>query len=138
MRWLTLIEQALQRGGPRFYQKPAITRDGVVHHRELMCRIFDTKEEVLSAEYMPLVQQFGLAEKYDTQQITRMLPLLTLWPEETLALQVTVESLIGPPFQRWLRNTLMQYENRFDNALFLNLQRRMCVNTWTVYRPLFV
>src|SRR5690606_1836596 len=74
VRWRTLIEQALQRGGPRFYQKPAVTRDGRVHHREIMCRIFDGKEEVLSAEYKPLVQQFGLAEQYDTQQVSRVLP----------------------------------------------------------------
>ncbi|MDI8954267.1 transglycosylase domain-containing protein, partial [Salmonella enterica subsp. enterica serovar Anatum] len=42
-------------GGPRLYQKPAVTREGRVHHRELMCRIYDGKEEVSSAEYMPMV-----------------------------------------------------------------------------------
>ncbi|WP_369834859.1 diguanylate cyclase domain-containing protein [Cronobacter sakazakii] len=100
VRWRTLIENALQRGGPRFYQKPAVLRDGYVHHRELMCRIFDGEEEVLAAEYMPMVQQFGLAEQYDRQLITRVLPFLRFWPDETLALPVTVESLIRPPFQR--------------------------------------
>ncbi|STF41827.1 putative signal transduction protein [Escherichia coli] len=60
VRWRTLIEQMLSRGGPRLYQKPAVTREGQVHHRELMCRIFDGNEEVSSAEYMPMVLQFGL------------------------------------------------------------------------------
>ncbi len=41
------------------YLKTA-TREGQVHHRELMCRIFDGNEEVSSAEYMPMVLQFGL------------------------------------------------------------------------------
>ena len=63
--WRTLIEQMLSRGGPRLYQKPAVTRDGRVHHRELMSRLYDGKEAVSAAEYMPMVQQFGLAEEYD-------------------------------------------------------------------------
>ena len=104
-------------------------KNGFVHHRELMCRIFDGTEEVISAEYLPMVLQFGLSEEYDRQQITRLIPFLSFWPEENLALQVTVESLIRPRFQRWLRDTLMQCENRNANALFLNLLRRMWVNT---------
>lgn len=110
VRWRTLIEQMLSRGGPRIYQKPAVMKNGIVHHRELMCRIFDGTEEVISAEYLPMVLQFGLSEEYDRQQITRLMPFLSFWPEENLALQVTVESLIRPRFQRWLRDTLMQCE----------------------------
>ncbi|HFZ8996180.1 TPA: RNase E specificity factor CsrD [Citrobacter freundii] len=110
VRWRTLIEQMLQRGGPRIYQKPAVTREGQVHHRELMCRIFDGSEEVLYAEYMPMVLQFGLAEEHDRLLISRLMPLLRYWPQETLAIQVSVESLIRPRFQRWLRDTLMQCE----------------------------
>ncbi|MEB6577256.1 RNase E specificity factor CsrD [Enterobacter quasiroggenkampii] len=110
VRWRTLIEQMLSRGGPRIYQKPAVMKNGNVHHRELMCRIFDGTEEVISAEYLPMVLQFGLSEEYDRQQITRLIPFLSFWPEESLALQVTVESLIRPRFQRWLRDTLMQCE----------------------------
>ncbi|MEI9651783.1 RNase E specificity factor CsrD [Enterobacter ludwigii] len=110
VRWRTLIEQMLSRGGPRIYQKPAVMKNGIVHHRELLCRIFDGTEEVISAEYLPMVLQFGLSEEYDRQQITRLMPFLSFWPEENLALQVTVESLIRPRFQRWLRDTLMQCE----------------------------
>ena len=121
VRWRTLVEQMLSRGGPRLYQKPAVTLDGHVHHRELMCRFFDGNEEVLSAEYMPMVLQFGLAEEYDRLQITRLLPFLTFWPEETLALQVTVESLIRPRFQRWLRDTLMQCEKSQRQRIIFEL-----------------
>ncbi|ROP58004.1 RNase E specificity factor CsrD [Enterobacter sp. BIGb0383] len=121
VRWRTLVEQMLSRGGPRLYQKPAVTLDGHVHHRELMCRFFDGNEEVLSAEYMPMVLQFGLAEEYDRLQITRLLPFLTFWPEETLALQVTVESLIRPRFQRWLRDTLMQCEKSHRQRIIFEL-----------------
>jgi RNase E specificity factor CsrD len=121
VKWRTLIEQALQRGGPRFYQKPAVMRDGYTHHREILCRIFDGEQEVLSAEYMPMVKQFGLSEQYDRQVLTRTLPLLRFWPEETLAVQVTVDALIRVPFQRWLRDTLMQCEKSLRKRIIFEL-----------------
>lgn len=121
VRWRTLIEQMLSRGGPRIYQKPAVLRNGQVHHRELMCRIFDGTEEVISAEYLPMVLQFGLSEEYDRQQITRLIPFLSFWPEENLALQVTVESLIRPRFQRWLRDVLMQCEKSQRKRIIFEL-----------------
>lgn len=121
VRWRTLIEQMLSRGGPRLYQKPAVTREGRVHHRELMCRIFDGNEEVSSAEYMPMVLQFGLSEEYDRLLISRLIPLLRYWPEENLAIQVTVESLIRPRFQRWLRDTLMQCEKSQRRRIIIEL-----------------
>ncbi|ANG94415.1 RNase E specificity factor CsrD [Enterobacteriaceae bacterium 155047] len=121
VRWRTLIEQMLSRGGPRIYQKPAVLRNGVVHHRELMCRIFDGKEEVVLAEFLPMVLQFGLSEEYDRQQITRLIPFLSFWPEENLALQVTVESLIRPRFQRWLRDALMQCEKSQRKRIIFEL-----------------
>lgn len=121
VRWRTLIEQMLTRGGPRIYQKPAVTREGRVHHRELMCRIFDGEEEVIAAEYMPMVLQFGLSEEYDRLQIGRLIPLLGYWPQESLAMQVTVESLIRPRFQRWLRDTLMQCEKSYRKRIIIEL-----------------
>ncbi|MCT4705488.1 RNase E specificity factor CsrD [Enterobacteriaceae bacterium H11S18] len=121
VKWRTLIEQSLQRGGPRFYHKPAVTRSGNVHHREIMCRIFDGNEEVLSAEYMPMVKQFGLFEQYDRKIITRTLPLVGFWPEETLAIQITVDALIRVPFQRWLRDTLMQCEKSLRSRIIFEL-----------------
>lgn len=121
VRWRTLIEQMLSRGGPRFYQKPAVTRDGRVHHRELMCRIFDGDQEVVPAEYMPMVLQFGLAEEYDRQQVARLIPFLRFWPEESLALPLTVEALIRPQFQRWLRDTLMQCEKSQRKRIIFEL-----------------
>lgn len=121
VRWRTLIEQMLSRGGPRIYQKPAVLRNGQVHHRELMCRLFDGTEEVISAEYIPMVLQFGLSEEYDRQQISRLIPFLSFWPEENLALQVTVESLIRPRFQRWLRDVLMQCEKSQRKRIIFEL-----------------
>lgn len=38
-----------------------------------MSRMYDGKEEVIAAEYMPMVLQFGLAEEYDRLQVTRLL-----------------------------------------------------------------
>lgn len=121
VRWRTLLDQALQRGGPRLYQKPAIAINGRVHHREIMCRIFDGEQEVPAAEYMPMVQQFGLAESYDRQSITRLLPLLKFWPEESLAIQITVDALLLKPFQRWLRDILMQSEKSLRKRILFEL-----------------
>ena len=45
-----------------------------------------------------MVLQFGLSEEYDRLLISRLIPLLRYWPEENLAIQVTVESLIRPAF----------------------------------------
>lgn len=121
VRWRTLIEQMLRRGGPRLYQKPAVTLNGRVHHRELICRIYDGTEEVIAAEYLPMVLEFGLGEEYDRLQITRLLPFLSFWPQENLAIQVTVESLIRPRFQRWLRDVLMQCEKSHRRRIIFEL-----------------
>ncbi len=48
-------------------------------------------------------------------------PLLRYWPEENLAIQVTVESLIRPRFQRWLRDTLMQCEKSQRKRIIIEL-----------------
>ncbi|HEI8867143.1 TPA: RNase E specificity factor CsrD [Serratia odorifera] len=121
VKWRTLLEQVLARGGPRLYQKPAIDVDGEVHHREIMSRIYDGTQELLPAEYMPLVQQFGLAESYDRQLMGRIIPLLRLWPEETLAFPLCVDSLLQRPFQRWLRDTLLQCEKTHRRRILIEL-----------------
>jgi RNase E specificity factor CsrD len=108
VKWRTLLEQTLVGGGPRLYQKPVITVDGKIHHREVISRIYDGEKELLAAEFMPLVQLLGLAERYDRQKIDRIIPLLALWPGETLAFSLCVHSLLHRPFQRWLRDTLLQ------------------------------
>ncbi|CAK9883655.1 MAG: RNase E specificity factor CsrD [Candidatus Erwinia impunctatus] len=59
VKWRTLLENTLERGGPRLYQKPAVSRNGWVHHREIMPRIYDGEKELLSAEYLPLVHSRG-------------------------------------------------------------------------------
>ncbi len=108
VKWRTLLEQTLHRGGPRLYQKPAMTHEGKIHHREMRPRIWDGDKELLAAEFMPLVQQLGLAEAYDRQMITRIVALLDMWPEETLALPVTIDALLHRPFLNWLRDVLLQ------------------------------
>lgn len=87
-----------------------MTVAGEVHHREIMSRIYDGTQELLPSEYMPLVQQLGLAESYDRQQVSRIIPLLAQWPEETLAFPLCVDSILQRSFQRWLRDTLLQCE----------------------------
>ncbi|MFC0141025.1 RNase E specificity factor CsrD [Erwinia mallotivora] len=121
VKWRTLLENTLQRGGPRLYQKPAVTSEGDVHHREMMPRIFDGEKEVSSAEYLPFVQQLGMAEGYDRQLVSRILALLPLWPGETLAIPLTPDSLLQRPFQCWLRDMLLQYTKSQRNCILFEL-----------------
>ena len=108
VRWRTLLENTLNRGGPRLYQKPAVLLDGKVHHREMLARVFDGDKEVVAAEFMPLVLQLGLTDSWDRQLATRIAALTEVWPDETLALPVNIDSLLQRPFQRWLQKLLLQ------------------------------
>lgn len=121
VRWRTLLEQTLNRGGPRLYQKPAMTHHGELHHREMLPRIYDGEKEVLAAEYLPMVQQMGLAESYDRQMVSRILALSDIWPQETLALPVTLDSLLQRSFQRWLSETLLQCTKSQRNRILFEL-----------------
>ncbi|WP_272725808.1 EAL domain-containing protein, partial [Escherichia coli] len=58
---------------------------------------------------------------YDRLQLSRLIPLLRSWPGENLAIQVTVESLIRPRFQRWLRDTLMRCEQSQRRRMIIEL-----------------
>ncbi|ADO10981.1 Uncharacterized signaling protein [Pantoea vagans C9-1] len=108
MRWRTLLENTLSRGGPRLYHKPTVNTEGKVQHRVMLTRIFDGDKEVLAAEYMPLVQQLGMADGWDRQLVTRIAALSELWPEETLVMPVTITSLLQRSFVLWLQNMLLQ------------------------------
>ncbi|MGK3144480.1 RNase E specificity factor CsrD [Pantoea sp. C2G6] len=108
VRWRTLLENTLSRGGPRLYQKPTVNIDGKVQHRVMLTRIFDGDKEVLAAEYMPLVQQLGMADSWDRQLLTRIAALSELWPEETLVIPVTINSLLQRSFVLWLQRMLLQ------------------------------
>lgn len=108
VRWRTLLENTLSRGGPRLYHKPAVNIEGKVQHRLMLTRIFDGDKEVLAAEYMPLVQQLGMADAWDRQLMTRIAALSELWPEETLVIPLTMSSLLQRPFVLWLQNMLLQ------------------------------
>jgi len=108
VRWRTLLENTLSRGGPRLYHKPTVNIEGKVQHRVMLTRIFDGDKEVLAAEYMPLVQQLGMADAWDRQLMTRIAALSELWPEETLVIPLTMSSLLQRPFVLWLQNMLLQ------------------------------
>ncbi|RLM27533.1 RNase E specificity factor CsrD [Brenneria alni] len=121
VKWRTLLEQTLARGGPRLYQKPAVTRDDVVHHREMMSRIYDGTQELLAAEYMPLVQQLGLTASYDRQLVSRIIALTVSWPGETLAMPVSVDSLLQKTFLCWLQETLLQCPKKQRECILFEL-----------------
>lgn len=109
VRWRTLLNQVLENGqGLRFYEKPAITIGGKLHHREIVSRIYDGKQELLFAEFIPWLHQLRLTEQYDRKVIASLLPLLKRWPNESIAFSITVESLMEPQFFEWLTGVLRE------------------------------
>jgi RNase E specificity factor CsrD len=121
VRWRTLLEETLARGGPRLYQKPAMYKAGVLDHREVQRRIFDGTRELLAAEFIPLVTQFGMAQSFDRRMVSQIIPLLAQWPDETLAFHLTVDSLLQRSFVRWLRDVLLQREKKQRNRILIEL-----------------
>lgn len=121
VKWRSILEKSLSHGGPELYQKPAITVEGQLHHREIMTRIFDEGQVLLPAEFLPLVEQFGLAERFDRQVLSKVFPLLSLWPTETLAVAVSVDALLRHSFLIWLRDELMQLEKSQRQRILFEL-----------------
>ncbi|MGC6388523.1 RNase E specificity factor CsrD [Ewingella sp. S1.OA.A_B6] len=121
VKWRTLLENTLARGGPRLYQKPAYLTEGPLDHREVQRRIFDGEQELLAAEFIPLVVQFGMSQSYDRQMLSQIIPLLTHWADETLAFHLTVDSLLQRSFIRWLRDTLLQCEKKQRKRILIEL-----------------
>jgi len=121
VKWRTLLENTLARGGPRLYQKPAMDKAGQLDHREVQRRIFDGEQELLAAEFMPLVVQFGMSQSYDRRMLSQIIPLLNRWPDETLAFHLTVDSLLQRSFVRWLRDTLLQCEKKQRRRMLIEL-----------------
>ncbi|WAT00324.1 RNase E specificity factor CsrD [Rouxiella chamberiensis] len=130
VRWRTLLEDTLARGGPRLYQKPAMNRSGVLDHREVQRRIFDGTRELLAAEFIPLVTQFGMSQSFDRRMISQIIPLLAHWPDEMLAFHLTVDSLLQRSFVRWLRDVLLQCEKTQRNRILIELaEADLCQHT---------
>jgi len=130
VKWRTLLENTLARGGPRLYQKPAFTKEKTLDHREVQRRIFDGEQELLAAEFIPLVLQFGMSQSYDRQMLSQIIPLLSRWPDETLAFHLTVDSLLQRSFVRWLRDTLLQCEKKQRFRILIELaEADLCQHT---------
>lgn len=121
VRWRTLLEQVLARGGPDLYYKPAIMVNGDISHREILMRIHDNGDELQPSEFMPLIQQFGLSERFDRLVLMKTFPLLERWSKDTIAVSVTVDSLIKHSFQLWLRDQLLEKEKSYRKRILFEL-----------------
>ncbi|NDL63496.1 RNase E specificity factor CsrD [Acerihabitans arboris] len=108
VKWRTLLEQALARGGPQLFTREVYRRDGRVDHHVVINRIPEGGQALGAAEFMPMLRRLGLMAQYDRQQLTRILPLLPRMPDRVLAITLSVDSLLQRDFRLWLRNTLMQ------------------------------
>lgn len=98
-----------------------MTVAGAVHHHYILPFIYDGNQPIPSAEFMPLVQQLGLAERFDRQMVSQIIPLLRRLPGQRLAFPLTVDSLLQRSFQRWLRDTLLQSERSVRQRILIEL-----------------
>ncbi|XBS69412.1 EAL domain-containing protein [Acerihabitans sp. KWT182] len=90
-------------------------------------RIIEGGQTVAEAEFLPMLHQMGLIERYDRQQLARVIPLLDRLPERALALTVSIDSLLRRGFLVWLRNTLMQCEkSRRRQIMFELVEADLC------------
>lgn len=108
VKWRTLLEQTLACGGPRLFTREVYRRDGRLDHHVVINRIHEDGQALAAAEFMPMLRRLGLIERYDRQQLTRIIPLLAQLPDRVLAIALSVDSLLQRDFRLWLRNTLMQ------------------------------
>ncbi|WP_413739761.1 RNase E specificity factor CsrD [Sodalis sp. RH14] len=121
VKWRTLLEQTLARGGPELFTRAAYRRDGRLDHHVVINRIPEGGQALAAAEFMPMLRRLGLMERYDRQQLTRILPLLAQLPERVLAITLSVDSLLQRDFRLWLRNTLMQCEKTQRRQIMFEL-----------------
>ncbi|AKJ43952.1 RNase E specificity factor CsrD [Pragia fontium] len=121
VRWRTLLEKMLSQGGPDLYYKPAVMVNGDLNHREILIRIHDGNDVLQPSEFMPLVQQFGLSERFDRLVLSKTLPLLDRWPTDTIAVSVTVDSLLKHSFQIWLRDQLLEKAKSYRKRIIFEL-----------------
>ena len=120
MREIVRVHHAYDSDRFLVYASPAVaeTLKGEESHALAEVEIFVGKQVKVQIE--PLYNHCLLYTS-DRLQVTRLLPFLGFWPEENLALQLSVESLIRPRFQRWLRDALMQCEKSQRQRIIFEL-----------------
>ncbi|MGL9722805.1 RNase E specificity factor CsrD [Sodalis sp. (in: enterobacteria)] len=108
VKWRTLLENTLTGGGPQLLIRPAFGRDGALDHYIVINRIQDGADTLTAAEFLPVMRQLGLAQRYERQQLLRLIPLLSQLPGVVLSIAISVDSLLQRDFRHWSRDTLMQ------------------------------
>ncbi|WP_413736820.1 RNase E specificity factor CsrD [Sodalis sp. RH21] len=121
VKWRTLLEQTLAQGGPLLFARGAYSRDGRLDHYVIINRIQEGGQTLAAAEFLPVMRQLGLLERFDRQQLTRIIPLLAKLPGQVLSIGLSVESLLRRDFLPWLRNTLMQCEKTQRRQIMFEL-----------------
>ncbi|MGL4270432.1 MAG: RNase E specificity factor CsrD [Plesiomonas sp.] len=123
VRWRTLLENALNKKELYPFTQAILSRDGVTEQVEMFIRIKDEQGNWLrSVEFMPMVKQLGLAERFDREIMLMAIRLLEKIPgHEGIAVNLTVDALLRKSFQYWLRDLLMQQPRNVRQRLFLEL-----------------
>ena len=127
VKWRTLLERTLSEDGPRLFAREAYTREGRLDHLVMINRITEGGQTVTAAEFLPMLRQLGLIERYDRQQLSRIIPLLAQLPDHVLAFSISIDSLLRRGFLVWLRNMLMQCEkSRRQQIMFELVEADLC------------
>ncbi|TCV96587.1 RNase E specificity factor CsrD [Biostraticola tofi] len=120
VKWRTLLEHTLNTGGPQHFIRESFKQDGSVDHHVVVNRIIDGAHQLTAAEFLPVMQQLGLAARYEQQLLTRIVSQLGQLPGK-MAVAISVHSLLQRQFQLWLRNLLMQCEKMQRKQIMFEL-----------------
>lgn len=122
VRWSTLLNRVLEQNELiYFYEEPAILTNGRLYHRNIVARIYDGKQELLTPEFLPWLQRFNMSETFDKIIITRLFPLLRHWQHEMISFQICVSSLVNATFFNWLCDELQEKGKTQCNRIIFEL-----------------
>ncbi|MDV2856517.1 EAL domain-containing protein [Oceanimonas sp. CAM02] len=129
LQWKTLVEQALDNNSFELNAQAVMTLAGEPCHDEVFISIRH-QDVVYSADhFVPVAEQFELAERLDLHMVTCVLRTLETHPELTLAVNITRQSCHQPGFWRKLEQILARYEP-VRNRLLLELPESALAMGW--------
>ncbi|MEZ8080106.1 RNase E specificity factor CsrD [Enterovibrio norvegicus] len=137
VRWRTLLTRVFENGGPDLYRQTVKDTLQNYLHTELLARIKDENGLVVKASrFMNGIDLIGFNSRLDRTVVTKALQQLRQGDgREILAINVCAESLRQRPFQKWLRDALLQTPRSVLNRLMFEVSEGPLVNHFDGVRP---
>ncbi|MDP5293169.1 EAL domain-containing protein [Oceanimonas sp. CHS3-5] len=124
VRWRTLLGRLLEQDGVLLdHQGVYRVRGGEPESQELLARIHDEQgRELAAGHFLPMAEKCGLLQELDRCIMLRCLTLLQESDRRaTLAINLSVDSLLNRGFHRWLVFELIQLPKSLLGELVIEL-----------------